>query len=55
MSPGGLTYLDTLESVLDLVDSALGGECVHTTIVVLFTVRTRRLVSRVKGREKEYH
>lgn len=34
----GNGYLDGLDGVLNLIDSAFWGEGVHTTIVVLFTI-----------------
>ena len=37
------TYLDSLDSVFNLIDTALWGEGVHTTIVVLFAIREHML------------
>ena len=33
-----ITYVDSFESILNLIDSSLRGESVHTTIVVLLTI-----------------
>ena len=33
-----ITYLDSLDGVLNLIDTTLRGEGVHTTIVVLFAI-----------------
>lgn len=33
-----ISYLDRLNSVLNLINTTFRGECVHTTIVVLFTI-----------------
>jgi hypothetical protein len=38
----GLSYLDSLDGVLNLIDTALRGEGVHTTIVVLFAITSKQ-------------
>jgi hypothetical protein len=42
-------YLDGLNGILDLIDSALGGERVHTTIVVFFTIHSENQVKDMCG------
>ena len=49
-----LAYLDSLDSVLNLIDTALRGEGVHTTIVVLFAIRKPSLDSEIKGKRSIY-
>ena len=40
---GAFTYLDSFDSILNLVDTSLRGECVDTTIVVFLATVIRWL------------